>query len=98
LTVSETILERVLRGNRGRKLTVEDIIELSKKDEYSHSHHYYSKNGITEAFVYYRISNYCDMLKELYNDYLFKLIQEVEIEDGKITSIVISKNISVESQ
>ena len=50
-TKSGQILRRVLIGNRGKRLTVDEIIELSKLEEYSQGHHYFSKKGISEAFV-----------------------------------------------
>jgi hypothetical protein len=87
MNASEKILKRILESNKGVKLTVDQIIELSKKEEYHKGHHYYSKHGISEAFVRTRISIFANKFEELYDDFLFPLVKEVEIEDRELILI-----------
>ena len=85
------ILKRVLIGNRGKCLTVDEIIELSKKEEYSHGHHYYSKHGITEAFIHTRLLIFNNLLCELVMDMMFGLVIEIEWVDGDVRNVHISE-------
>jgi len=91
------ILKRVLIGNRGKSLTVDEIIELSKKEEYSHGHHYYSRKGITEAFVHTRLVIFNNLHADLENDMMFGLVTKIEWVDGEAHTIHIS-NLSEETR
>ena len=78
---------RVLEDNRGKKLTVDDIIELSKKEEYSHGHHYFSVHGVSEAFIVNAIASFSEILDALFDDPLHKLIKGIILIDEEIYCI-----------
>jgi hypothetical protein len=90
-TKAGQILKQVLIGNRGKSLTVDEILELSKNEKYSQGHHLYSKTGITEAFVRTRLAIYHNLQADLINDLMFGLVTEIEWTDGQAKTVHISE-------
>jgi hypothetical protein len=67
---------------------VEEILNLSKNEEYTMGHPYFSEHGVSEAFVRTRISIYSQKWDAVYDDFLFDLVEKIETQDGYIKSIV----------
>ena len=90
-TKAERILLKILRDNKGRTLTVDEIRELSKLEKYHDGKTRYSEIGISFAFIHNTIVNLNNQIFELLeNEYLW-LIKEYEFNEEGLFRLTTNK-------
>jgi len=86
-TKAERILLKILRDNKGRTLTVDEIRELSKLDKYHDGKTRYSQIGISTAFIHNTIVNLNNQIFELLCNEYFWLIKDYEFNEEGLSKI-----------